>query len=145
MDKDEPVELPPPPPTDGTLIVHGEGPAAPKRKRLKILNRTPSPVILDEYGELEPSRCTVGGPGVAGGTVGVPTQVTVTARDANGIGIREGGQAFVLTFQHTSPGSSVKTYESTDRGDGVYIFSAVRADLKGMHKVSCFFPSHSSQ
>jgi hypothetical protein len=133
MNGDNPVELPPAPP-DGQIIVHGEV-AAPKRKRIKLLNRTPSPVILDDYGDLEPSRCTVGGPGVAGGTVGLPTQVNVTARDANGIGIREGGESFVLTFQHSSIGSTVKTYHSMDKGDGTYAFSGIRADLKGMHKV----------
>ena len=122
-------------PTDGTLIVPGEAPAAKPRKRIKLLNRTPSPVILDDYGAIEPARCTVGGPGIAGGIVGVPTQVTVTARDANGIGIREGGERFIMTMQHTSTGSIVREYESTDRGDGSYMFQGVRADLKGMHKV----------
>jgi hypothetical protein len=121
-------------PGAGQLIVPGEA-VAPKRKRIKLLDRTPSPVILDDYGDLEPSRCTVGGPGVAGGVVGVPTLVTVRARDANGIGIREGGQTFTLTFQHTAPGSKLKTYTSTDNGDGTYTFTGVRADLKGMHKV----------
>lgn len=125
----------PTPPPDGTLIVHGEAAAAPKRKRIKILDRTPSPVILDDYGEIEPARCTVGGPGVAGGIVGVATQVTVRARDANGIGIREGGQTFKLTLQHSSTGSKAREYESVDRGDGLYVFQGIRSDLKGMHKV----------
>lgn len=127
-------EAPQATPGDGQLIVPGEA-GAPKRKRIKLLNRTPSPVILDDYGELEPARCTVGGPGVAGGIVGVGTHVSVRARDANGIGIREGGQAFTLRLQHTSTGSQEKTYSSTDNGDGTYTFSGVRADLKGMHKV----------
>ena len=147
----EPSEPSPPPapdaaqvaPGDGQLIVPGEAGTAPKRKRIKLLNRTPSPVILDDYGELEPERCTVGGPGVAGGIVGVGTHVSVRARDANGIGIREGGQAFTLTLQHTSTGSQVKTYSSTDNGDGTYTFSGIRADLKGMHKV-CSHPGYPS-
>lgn len=121
-------------PDAGQLIVPSES-VAPKRKRIKLLDRTPSPVVLDDYGDLEPSRCTVGGPGVAGGMVGAPTHITVRARDANGIGIREGGQTFTLTFQHTAPGSKLKTYTSMDNGDGTYTFSGVRADLKGMHKV----------
>lgn len=136
MSSPEAAETPASPaPPDGTLIVHGEAAAAPKRKRIKLLNRTPSPVILDDYGELEPARCTVGGPGVAGGIVGLATQVTVTARDTNGIGIREGGENFILSLQHTSTGSMAREYESVDRGDGTYVFQGVRADLKGMHKV----------
>jgi Filamin/ABP280 repeat len=124
-----------PSPSAGQLIVHGEGAEPKPRKRIKLLNRTPSPVILDDYGSIEPSRCTIGGPGIAGGIVGVPTQVTVTARDANGIAIREGGERFTMTFQHNSTGSVVREYQSTDRGDGSYAFLGIRADLKGLHKV----------
>ena len=130
---------PAPPSNNGQVIVHGEaGEGKPRpKKRIRLLDRTPSPVILDDYGEIDPSRCTVGGPGIAGGIVGVPTQVTVRARDSNGVGIREGGHQFTMSLQHTSTGSVARTYESTDRGDGTYTFNGVRADLKGMHKVRC--------
>lgn len=119
----------------GQLIVAGE--AGPRRKKMiNLLNRSPSPVILEDYGELEPSKCTVGGPGIAGGIVGVSTQVTVTARDATHVRIREGGHTFHLELKHTGKGSETRQYESVDHGDGHYSFSGVRADLKGMHQVS---------
>lgn len=93
---DESEELPPPP-ERAQLIVRSDSPAPKKKKKLiNLLNRTPSPVILEDYGALEPSRCTVGGPGVAGGVVGIATQVTVTARDAAGVRIREGGRRLCL-------------------------------------------------
>lgn len=121
-------------PGQGQLIVHGE--AGPRRKKMiNLLNRSPSPVILEDYGALEPSKCTVGGPGIAGGIVGVATQVTVAARDSAHVHIREGGENFVLTMKHSGKGAAVKTYESVDHGDGHYSFSGVRADLKGMHQV----------
>lgn len=121
-------------PGQGQLIVHGE--AAPRRKKMiNLLNRSPSPVILEDYGDLEPSRCTVGGPGIAGGIVGVATQVTVTARDASHVRIREGGHKFVLIIKHSGKSGDVRTYDSVDHGDGHYSFSGVRADLKGMHQV----------
>lgn len=122
-------------PGQGQLIVHGE--AGPRRKKMiNLLNRSPSPVILEDYGELEPSKCTVGGPGIAGGIVGVSTQVTVTARDTSHVRIREGGHSFVLQLRHTGKGSETRKYESVDHGNGHYTFSGVRADLKGMHEVS---------
>jgi hypothetical protein len=133
---DDPSLPLPPPPDAGQLIVRSDSPAPKKKKKIiNLLNRTPSPVILEDYGELEPSRCTVGGPGIAGGVVGIATQVTVLARDAAGVRLREGGQKFTLTLQHMSKGSVAKTYESADHGDGHYAFSGVRADLKGMHQV----------
>jgi hypothetical protein len=124
------------PPGEGQLIVPGSPPAKKRTKKvINLLNRTPSPVILEDYGALEPSRCTVGGPGIAGGIVGIATNITVTARDARGIHIREGGEKFILHLQHPSKGSVCKTYESIDHGDGHYTFTSVRADLKGMHQV----------
>lgn len=126
---------PPIPPGEGQLIVPGSPPAKKKKKIINLLNRTPSPVILEDYGALEPSRCTVGGPGIAGGIVGIATSITVTARDAAGVHIREGGETFVLTLKHPSKGSVSKTYDTMDHGDGHYTFTGVRADLKGMHQV----------
>jgi hypothetical protein len=126
----------PPPPSDGQLIVHGsDGPAPRKKKKINLLNRSPSPVILEDYGSLEASRCTVGGPAVAGGVVGLTTQASITARDANGVRIREGGEQFILTFQHSSKGSVARTYASVDQGEGYYVVPGIRADLRGMHKV----------
>lgn len=122
-------------PGQGQLIVHGAEAAPRRKKMINLLNRSPSPVILEDYGEFEPSKCTVGGPGIAGGIVGVPTQVTVTARDASHVQIREGGQKFVLELKHTGKGSEARHYESVDHGDGHYSFKGIRADLKGMHKV----------
>ena len=127
---------PPIPPGEGQLIVPGSPPAKKKKKIINLLNRTPSPVILEDYGALEPGRCTVGGPGIAGGIVGIATSITVTARDAAGVHIREGGEKFILTLKHPSKGSVPKTYDTVDHGDGHYTFTGVRADLKGMHQVS---------
>jgi Filamin/ABP280 repeat len=137
LPEDADGDLPPPPPlAEGQIIVAGSPAPAPRKKKvINLLNRSPSPVILEDYGDLEASRCTVGGPGVAGGIVGLPTQVTVTARDAAGVRIREGGHHFKLFFQHCSNGAIPKTYESIDHGDGAYSFPSVRADLKGMHQV----------
>ena len=67
--------------------------------------------------------------------MGIATSITVTARDARGVHIREGGEKFVLDLKHPSKGSVSKRYECVDHGDGHYTFSGVRADLKGMHQV----------
>ena len=135
-DMSEAFPPPPMPPGEGALIVPGSPPAQKRKKKIiNLLNRTPSPVILEDYGALEHTRCTVGGPGIAGGIVGIATSITVTARDARGVHIREGGKKFVLYLKHPSKGSVSKTYECVDHGDGHYTFTGVRADLKGMHQV----------
>ncbi|PRW57698.1 RNA recognition motif-containing isoform 1 [Chlorella sorokiniana] len=76
-------------------------------------------------GPLDPARCRVHGPGFSGGAAGQPVKLTLTARDANGKRIREGGaMLLVMVEPPRAPGQEEEPdaieAEVTDHGDGTY-------------------------
>ncbi|KAI7837107.1 hypothetical protein COHA_009055 [Chlorella ohadii] len=76
-------------------------------------------------GPLDPARCRVHGPGFSGGAAGQPVKLTLTARDANGKRIREGGaMVLVMVEPPRTPGVEEEPdaieAEVTDHGDGTY-------------------------
>lgn len=79
-------------------------------------------------GPLDPARCRVHGPGFGGGAAGQVVKLTLTARDAAGKRIREGG-AHVLVLVEPPAGGAASASddepepiqaEVQDHGDGTY-------------------------
>lgn len=75
-------------------------------------------------GPIDPERCTIGGPGFQGGAAQAPVTFYVTAKDARGTRIREGGAYVVVKV---TPGSSARAAgaeavvpDVRDVGDGTY-------------------------
>ena len=58
----------------------------------------------------------------------------VTARDAKGVHIREGGHNFSLKLLSKEKRAVVNECDATDHGDGTYVF-LFKVDAKGMHEV----------
>ena len=88
-------------------------------------------------GPLDPDRCTVSGSGFAGGSAGTPMTMVITARDAAGRRIREGGAYVLVMLEPASPASSeVAPIEAavTDHGDGTYS-AAYTVPAKGNYEV----------
>ncbi len=76
-------------------------------------------------GPIDPERCTMGGPGYQGGAAQAAVTFYVTAKDARGTRIREGG-AYVVV--RVTPGTSARAAgaepvspDVRDAGDGTYI------------------------
>ena len=95
-------------------------------------------------GPLDPARCRVHGPGFSGGAAAAPVKLTLTARDANGKRIREGGaHVLVMVEPPRVPGAEEEPEpiqaEVTDHGDGTY--TAVYAvPAKGNYQVRRVLP-----
>ena len=75
-------------------------------------------------GPIDPERCTIGGPGFQGGAAQASVTFYVTAKDARGTRIREGGAYVVVKV---TPGSSARAAgaevvvpDVRDVGDGTY-------------------------
>lgn len=90
-------------------------------------------------GPLDPARCRVHGPGFSGGAAGQPVKLTLTARDANGKRIREGGaMVLVMVEPPRAPGAEEEPdaieAEVTDHGDGTYT-AVYTVPTKGNYQV----------
>ena len=75
-------------------------------------------------GPIDPDRCTIGGPGYQGGAAKSDVTFYVTAKDARGTRIRDGG-AYVVV--RVTPGTSARAAgaetvspDVRDNGDGTY-------------------------
>ena len=91
-------------------------------------------------GPIDPERCTIGGPGFQGGAAQAPVTFYVTAKDARGTRIREGGAYVVVKV---TPGSSARAAgaeavvpDVRDVGDGTYNCT-YSVPVRGDYEVRC--------
>lgn len=130
--------IPPLPPGDGpgqAIILHGDAAIASDDESSAY--STSSDEEEDESqlppGPIEPGRCTATGQGYTGGPAGRPVKMVITAKDAKGRRIREGGASVVVTLD-TTRGALVASSEVEDHGDGTYT-AVYECPSKGPYQV----------
>lgn len=122
---DDDAFVPPLPPGDGpgqAIILHGA--TAPQDESESSYYSTSSDEEEDESqlppGPIEPARCTATGPGFTGGAAGRPVKMVITAKDAKGRRIREGGASVVVTLEAAHKSTILVTAQVQDHVDGTY-------------------------
>lgn len=127
------------------LVMHGS--AVPERRPGEDTDSESDAEPEAPLGPLEPRRCRVHGPGFSGGAAGQPVKLTLTARDANGKRVREGGAHVLVMVEPQAPpppppgapplpedeeGEPIQA-EVTDHGDGTYT-AVYTAPYKGLYQ-----------
>lgn len=121
----------------------------PKRLPGEATDSESDPEPEAPLGPLEPRRCRVHGPGFSGAAAGQPVKLTLTARDANGKRIREGGAHVLVMVEPQAPPPAPAPgaaplpddadaepiqAEISDHGDGTYT-ALYTAPYKGLYQV----------